>query len=206
MPDLEVRGRSVGPWPMNSYVLVCPETKASALIDPGADSEALLELLAGTQPAYILLTHTHPDHVGILAEMRSRLNVPLLAHPGPHFNDLDLGTYTTLADGEQFSLGNSRLTARYAPGHIDDMICFEIVGQPNIIVGDTVFAGGPGRTRSPEAFQTTLQTLRNVVLSWPDAARCYPGHGPTFLVGEVRAQIEAFLARDHGDFSGDASW
>ncbi len=75
---LELRTREVGPWPMNTFVLVCPTTNESVLIDPGAEPEALEEMLAGSRPVAILLTHTHPDHVGALEEMRGRLNVPLM--------------------------------------------------------------------------------------------------------------------------------
>ena len=205
-PTLELRARSVGPWPMNSYALVCPDTRQSVLIDPGADPETLMEMLAGTQPVAILLTHTHPDHVGALDTMRERLHVPLLAHPGPHFQGMALATDREIADGEIIPLGNHTLKAHYAPGHIDDMICFAVIGGTDIIVGDTVFAGGPGNTRSPAAFQTTLRTLRDVALRWPDDSICHAGHGPSFRLGDKRAAIEGFLAREHGDFHGDATW
>lgn len=203
---LELRARSVGPWPMNTYALVCPHTGQSVLIDPGADPETLIEMLAGTQPIAILLTHTHPDHVGALDVMRERLRLPLLAHPGPHFQGMALADARTIADGEIISVGQHTLKAHYAPGHIDDMICFAVIGGNDIIVGDTVFEGGPGNTRSSAAFQTTLHTLRTVVLPWPDDSICHAGHGPSFRLGDKRAAIEAFLARDHGDFHGDATW
>jgi hypothetical protein len=34
----------------------------------------------------------------------------------------------------------------------------------------------------------------------------YPGHGPYFRLGDKRADIEAFVEKDHGDFHGDATW
>ncbi|MBO9366449.1 MAG: MBL fold metallo-hydrolase, partial [Roseiflexus sp.] len=77
---------------------------------------------------------------------------------------------------------------------------------PIAIVGDTLFDEGPGRTWSVEDFRTTLTTLRTVVLTWSDATICYPGHGPSFRLGDRRAAIERFLARAPADFFGDATW
>jgi hydroxyacylglutathione hydrolase len=206
LPPIELRTRAVGPWPMNTYALVCPTTRRSVLIDPGADPAALRELLADSVPIAILLTHTHPDHVGALEVMRGELGVPLLAHPGPHFQGLALEVERELTDGDLVPVGRHALKAYYTPGHIPDMICFAIVDDHRVVVGDTLFDGGPGRTSSADDFRTTLDTLRTVVLSWPDETVCYPGHGPSFRLGDRRAAIEAFVARDHGDFYGDATW
>lgn len=203
---IELRVRSVGPWPMNSYALVCPTTRQSLLIDPGADPDALEAMLASTTPIGILLTHTHADHLGALDTMRSRLQVPLFAHPGPHIGDKQLATDRTLADGDMLPLGDHQLRAYHTPGHTADMVCLSVEGEAKVIVGDTIFAGGPGRTWSSGDFQTTLQTLRNVVLAWSDDTICYPGHGDSFRLGDLRPAITAFVARDHGAFFGNATW
>jgi glyoxylase-like metal-dependent hydrolase (beta-lactamase superfamily II) len=195
---------------MNTYALVCPATGQSVLIDPGDDADELADMLAGTKPVAILLTHTHPDHVGALDEMRRRLDVPVGAFPGPHHNDLPLDAELDLRDGDTFLVGDHALRVYHAPGHIADQICFYLTDDARIIVGDTLFDGGPGRTWSADGFRQTLDTLRDVVLPWPDDAVCYPGHGPRFRLGDRRAQIEAFVAafvaHDHGDFFGDATW
>lgn len=203
---LELRTRQVGPWGMNTYALVCPNTGGSVLIDPGDEPDKLQAMLAGSQPIAILLTHTHPDHIGALDATRTALDVPLLAHPGAHHGGMELDADQWLSDGDTFQVGGWTLRAIHTPGHIDDQICIAIEGDPRIIVGDTIFAGGPGKTWSAEGFRTTLKTLRDVVLSWPDETYCYPGHGPDFRLGDIRANVEAFLAKDHGDFFGDATW
>lgn len=204
MQSLELRPCQVGPWPMNTYALVCPETKQSVLFDPGADPTTLSDLLVGTNPIAILLTHSHPDHIGVLGEMRKRLDVPLMAHPNATQRDIQADRW--LDHGDTVAVGRYTLQVSYAPGHIDDQICFAIADDHRIIVGDTIFAGGPGKTWSAAGFQTTLQTLRTVVLPWPDDTVCYPGHGPSFRLGDIRAAVAAFVEKDHGDFYGDAEW
>lgn len=203
---IEVRTRPVGPWKENAYVLVCPDTKDSVLIDPGAEPDTLTELLEGTNPVAILITHTHSDHVGALSDMRDRLKVPVMVNPRPHSNNFEVNEDRSLNDGDTIQVGSHTIRAWETPGHIDDMLCYLVEGEPVAIVGDTIFDGGPGATRSNEAFKETLGTMRNIILTWPDDIICYPGHGPSFRLGDRRAAIEAFLAKDHGDFKGDATW
>ncbi len=203
---LELRIRRVGPWGLNSYGLICPTTGQSLLFDPGAEPDTLTEMLAGSSPLAILLTHTHFDHIGALEEMRARLKVPVLAHPGPHAGGTELPADRWLRHGDTVAVGEHTLRVYYAPGHTDDQVCYAIEGDPRVIVGDTIFEGGPGKTWSAEGFRTTLKTLRQVVLAWPDETLCYPGHGPHFRLGDKRADIEAFLGKDHGAFFGDATW
>jgi glyoxylase-like metal-dependent hydrolase (beta-lactamase superfamily II) len=75
------------------------------------------------------------------------------------------------------------------------------------IVGDTIFQGGPGRTWSPEDFELTMKTMREIVFRWPDETECFPGHGPSFRIGDERPLFEAFVNRGYpSDLYGDVTW
>lgn len=205
MPSsLILKSAQVGPWPMNSYALICPETHQSVLIDPGADPVALTAMLLGSSPVAILLTHTHPDHVGALAEMRRQLQVPVYLHPAEPHDDIAVDHW--LADGGTFSLGRHTLQIIHTPGHTPGMISL-MLPDPRAVVGDTIFQGGPGRTWSAEDFKTTLETMRRIVFTWPDETKCFPGHGPSFKIGDERPAFEAFMSRGHpADLYGDVTW
>lgn len=202
---MQIRTTSVGPWAMNAYVLICPNTQASVLIDPGAEPHKLVELLEGTDPKAILITHAHMDHVGALDQMRKELNVPVLAHLGRNGSS-GLKVDQWLHGDERLPVGDQIVVVYSTPGHADDQVSFGAQDGTIFVVGDTIFEGGPGKTWSVQGFQSTLDTLRNVVLTWPDHAMCYPGHGKAFRLGEIRSAIQHFVDQDHGHFFGDAQW
>ena len=205
---LELRSCDVGPWGTHSYALVCPETNESVLIDPGNEPEKLTAMLGDSKATAIWVTHTHMDHVDALAEMKERLNVPVLAWAGVRDGAISrqINPDQAIDDGDRLQVGNYAVNVIYTPGHSDDMLCFMLENDHRVIVGDTIFEGGPGRTWSHEDFKTTLKTLRNIIVTWPDDKVCYPGHGPYFRLGDQRAAILGFLAKDHGQFQGDAEW
>ena len=203
---LEMRHRVVGDWAVNAYALVCPRSGRSVLIDPGSEPDMLEAMLAGTQPVAIVITHSHPDHIGALAAMRSRLSVPVLAHPGSREEPSGVNADRPIQDGDRLTIGEHRLLFYHAPGHTADQVCIQPENDHRIFVGDTIFEGGPGKTWSHQDFQRTLQTLKEIILAWPDETVCHPGHGPSFQLGARREAIQAFIAREHGEFFGDAVW
>ena len=197
--------REVGPWPMNVYLVVCEQTGGSAIIDPGADAQEILRLAEGTRVEKILVTHGHEDHVGALQDVKAATGAPVCMHPAEaeHFG---LACDHPLRDGERIVVGSATMRAIHTPGHTPGMVCFDL-GDGRVLVGDTLFVGGPGKTWSADGFSTTMHTMQEIVFNWPDETLFYPGHGPSGVIGEERPAFDAFVARGWpADLYGDVAW
>ncbi len=196
---------TVGPWPMNGYVVICEETQTSAIVDPGADADKFLSAAKGARVAKILLTHAHPDHIGALSEVKKATGAPVFLHPSER-EVFGTAYDISLRGGDSLRVGTCTIRTYHTPGHTPGMICFSIGGN-RILVGDTLFVNGPGRTNSPRDFATTMQTMQNVVFKWPDETRFYPGHGDSALIGDERKRFESFVANGWDkSLHGDVTW
>jgi glyoxylase-like metal-dependent hydrolase (beta-lactamase superfamily II) len=197
--------QAVGPWPMNTYIVIDEEKSNSTIVDPGADPDTILTLVEGTNIEAILITHGHPDHIGALAEVKAATQAPVYMNP-LEAQEFDLDFDLPLEGGQIITLGNSRLKAIHTPGHTPGMTSLDLA-DGRILVGDTIFVGGPGKTWSEEDFATTMRTMQQIVFAWPDETRFYPGHGPSGVIGQERPAFEAFLARGWSlDLFGDVTW
>lgn len=197
--------REVGPWPMNTYLLVCKDTNKSVVVDPGADADAIFGMAKDTDISKILITHGHHDHIQALDEIKNRTNALVYMNVADSelFNiDYDI----PLMDEGVLSFGNSQIRVIFTPGHTPGSTSFDI-GEGRILVGDTIFVGGPGHTGSPRDFSTTMKTMQDIVFSWSDETNFYPGHGASGKIGVERAAFENFIARGWSDkLHGDITW
>jgi glyoxylase-like metal-dependent hydrolase (beta-lactamase superfamily II) len=190
---------------MNSYLILCRETRSCAIVDPGADAGKLLELASGNNVEMILVTHGHPDHIGALHDLKTNTNAPVHINP-KEAHDFNLDYDHPIEDKERICLGNVLITPIHTPGHTHGMTSFDI-GDNRILVGDTVFVGGPGKTWSPEDFAIQMRTMQEIVFKWSDDTEFYPGHGPMGMIGDERPAFEAFLERGwQDDLYGDVTW
>ena len=203
---LDLRTVAVGSYQENCYVLVDPATDQALVFDPGAEPERILPLIGTAQVTAILLTHAHADHIGAVDAVHAATGAPVSIHAAELPALGAVRHDTLLGDGDTLAFGAHAIRAIHTPGHTPGMLTF-VVDERIAIVGDTIFAGGPGRTWSAADFATTLRTLRDTILGWPDSYTCYPGHGPAFAIGDIRSRVERFVAREHpAGFYGDAEW
>jgi hydroxyacylglutathione hydrolase len=195
----------LGPWPMNCYIVHDVGKNHCAIVDPGADGEEILNQVKNYVVECILITHGHPDHISALDVVRNETAAPVFANPidAGRFN---FGYDVAVKDGQRINLGEGKIKAIYTPGHTAGMTSFDL-GDNRILVGDTIFVGGPGKTWTAEEFETTMRTMAQIVFKWSDEVRFYPGHGLSGLIGEERPSYDAYVSRGWSPGThGDITW
>ena len=199
----------VGDWQANCYRLKNPTSGKGILIDPGDEAEKILAWIGDVEITKILLTHGDHDHIGALAAVKNALNVPTYIHPADA-NNFGIETDHLIETGDLIALDDVQFEVVHIPGHTPGEVAFRIVEAGEVtraIVGDAIFPGGPGHTRSPEALTLSLESLAKTVFTWQDNVTLYPGHGGPTTVGAERAAFETFYASPRAaDLQGDVSW
>lgn len=194
----------LGPFGTNTYILTCRQTLEAVLVDTPGEAEKMLERLKETTIRYILMTHNHMDHLGAFSRLRSALKAPVAAH-GLDSDGLPSPPDRLLNDGDGVSFGKVQLRVLHTPGHTPGSLCF-LTGK-YLISGDTLFPGGPGKTKSPAAFKQIVESITSKIFRLPDETEVYPGHGEPTILRKEKKEFESFSSRDHNpNLCGDVLW
>lgn len=204
-PKLEIRIIPTTPLQQNTSMIWSPETKEGVLIDPGGETDRLLDAANqfGVKIVGVWLTHGHLDHAGAAAEIAERTGCPVI---GPHADDqwlLDTieaqgakygikdGRNVTpdryLSDGDELDLAGVKFGVVHTPGHTPGHVVIYNKEGALAFVGDVLFRGSIGRTDFPKGDH---QQLVNSITGklWPlgTEMRFVPGHGPLSTFGQER--------------------
>lgn len=155
------------------YLIHDPASKATASID-APEAGPIIKALQreGWTLTDILVTHHHADHVGGVAELKTKYNCRVVA---PHDKSTKYANVDErVKEGDTVRVGNLAARVLETPGHTLDHISYIFDSENAAFVADTLFSVGCGRVFEgtyPMMWQSLLK-LRAL----PDATRIYCGH------------------------------
>ncbi|HSL65220.1 MAG TPA: MBL fold metallo-hydrolase [Gaiellaceae bacterium] len=206
---LAVDRHELGPIGTNCYVVRAGRgAEEAVVVDPGADAAELrLQLArAGARCVAILVTHTHFDHIGAVADLAEASGAPVYAPAGeafvlerpdevyaslgvrvrPHSPDV------RLQGDETLDVAGLHFETLPVPGHSPAHLAYATEGA--LFSGDVLFAGSVGRVDLPGGdWETLLASIRALADRFPPETVVYPGHGPPTTLADELAR-NPFLA------------
>lgn len=181
---MNIKTIPVGQLETNCYVVINEETLACVVIDPGDESNTIMDYIESNRLKCeaILLTHGHFDHVGAVNEILEQTGCALYINPrdegyevgksGVKFKMPEGGKYYD--DGDVIVEAGLEFKVLATPGHTPGSVCL-ICGDA-LFTGDTLFRGSCGRTDLPGgSMREEMRSLKKICRLEGDF-EVYPGH------------------------------
>lgn len=178
-----IKTLNVGHLDTNCYVVTDEDSLLCAVIDPGAESNTILDYLEEhkLKCAAILLTHAHFDHVGAVDTVLEETGAQLyLCGKELQLSPRMSGGWRPgegarfYAEGDTVAVGALCFTVLETPGHTPGGVCL-LCGSA-LFTGDTLFRGSCGRADFEGAdLMQEFASLKKLA-ELPGDYEVYPGH------------------------------
>ena len=191
--DLTCLNVFMGSYPVKCYLIRCPSTGATGIVDTGGNPQAVIKKAKelGVKPEMILLTHCHPDHAGGQDILDREFNCPTFVdskeEQPPSRRDLHFAN-----DGDVINLGKLEIKVLSTPGHTAGGLTYHV--NKTLLSGDAIFAGSMGRANS--SWSDLYESITRRLFTFPMDTIIHPGHGPATTVGEEKMH-NPFFAGDY---------
>ena len=184
--------RVVGPIATNLYVLGDEPSREAIAIDtatPCVDWVTATLAERGWSLKLIVSTHRHWDHIGDNAAVADATGAHIAAHVADRHGLENPGLSNApfpippsvpavdLAEGAMIRFGEVELEVLHTPGHTEGSVCLLARGERLLFTGDTLFAGGWGRTDLPGGSEEEIIDSLIRLGQMDDDLRVLPGHG-----------------------------
>ena len=190
----------LGPLQTNCYVVHEENASSCVVVDPAHSPETILAYLESRELTLeaIFLTHGHFDHVGAAEGLLKETGCAIWMHKGDYnyprdpmndylypLHDKQIGNISFCDDGDIISAAGLSFTVYSTPGHSRGSVCY--LTEKTLLSGDTLFAGGCGRTDLPGGSPDTIFVSLADLSELDDHIKVFPGHGEsTTLAREKR--------------------
>lgn len=175
----------VGVIQANCYIVTDEATLQCAVIDPGAESNAIAEYLEDNKLTcrHILLTHGHFDHTGGVENLQAETGAVIYINKKDVAHGAVEAMYkypvpscgaNLISEGDVIKVGNLSFEVIETPGHSEGGVTFKC--ENALFTGDTLFRGSIGRTDFPGCdARAIMDSLRKLCRLEGDY-EVYPGH------------------------------
>ena len=174
----------VGQLETNCYVVTNENTLECVVIDPGDESNTILDYMEANrlQCRAVMLTHGHYDHVGAVDAIAEETGATVYMneqddarhHIDSHFPYTLKENGKSYDDGDVIEAAGLRFDVIGTPGHTPGGVTLRC--EDALFTGDTLFKGSCGRADLPGGDMVTeLKSLRRIC-ELPGDYEVYPGH------------------------------
>ena len=167
---MKVESIVVGELQENCYLI--GKDDKYLLVDPGEDTQKILDFIHGKEVIGILVTHGHHDHIGSLNYLVQ------------HF-------CYSVYDKSCLSEGIVRIDpfcveVIYTPGHKEDCVCYYFRNERIMFTGDFLFRGTIGRCDLEGGnWSDMVESIRKIKM-YDDDIVVFPGHGDSTILGNEK--------------------
>ncbi|WP_394274045.1 MBL fold metallo-hydrolase [Peptoniphilus lacydonensis] len=182
----------VGDLQENCFILF-DENKDAFIVDPGDSSKNIINVIEknNLSTKFILLTHGHFDHVGAVAALKEKYNVPIyLSEKDKNFLEKPEEVRASafgiqiepakvdyfVKDKDEIKFSQDIIKVIETPGHTIGSVCY--LFKNLLFSGDTLFNGSIGRTDFPESDHNLMMESLKKLKNLDDDIFVLSGHGP----------------------------
>ena len=161
-----------------TYVVANRDTGQALLVDPAWELETITDALARMrlQARGILLTHSHFDHVNLVAPLVELFDLDVwMSRDEIDAYGFSCPNLRAVEDATPFWAAGLRVVPWLTPGHSAGSACFYTGG--NVFSGDTLFTEGCGMCSGAGADPRQMfESLRRLKARCAPGDRIFPGH------------------------------
>jgi glyoxylase-like metal-dependent hydrolase (beta-lactamase superfamily II) len=167
------------------------------VVDPGRDSDGILEAVGEREILAVICTHGHASHVGAALEVAERDEAAIALHRldrlvwrSTHKDPPEI----EMDDGGLFDVADVQLEVIHTGGHTPGSVSLYCEALKVVFTGDVLSSRGPVPHDGLYAdFAGQLTAIGERLLDLPPTTRVLPGHGEEITIGDAAKRFDGWV-------------